>query len=377
MPISFDIPLDVVAMIGFFTIVGILIILDRKNIEFHYGLIIRRWKHGRQVMDKWIFSHKKFLSIFGTVGVIVGIIASVIGLGLMIYFSAIDQQAGALVLPTAGGFEYPTSAIIGVPFWFWIVAIFVVLTVHEPMHAIFSRLAGVPVKSWGIMTLLVIPIGAFVDPDMKKVQKLKFGQKMKIFAGGSFGNFITGGIVLVILLLMTTIFFAQIQSTLAGTPAAEAGVEGTLISVNGIETKNLNKLSEVLNNIPAGTQVEVITEQGSFQVTTSSPPGGGTGSYLGLGFGTGLKPEYVPFSDIILTFNQLFFWLFLFNIGVGIFNMLPMKPFDGGHMFEAIFVKIFKNPKIASKMINIISVIVFVIIFFNIFGTSLRLALPI
>jgi len=377
MPIPFDIPLDVVAMIGFFVIVGILIIFDRKNIDFHYGLVIRRWKHGRQVMDKWIFSHKKFLSVFGTVGVIVGVIASVVGLSVIIYYSIIGQQAVALVLPTAGGFEYPTSAIIGVPFWFWIIAVFVVLTVHEPMHAIFSRLAGVPVRSWGIMTLLVIPIGAFVDPDMKKVQKLKFGQKMKIFAGGSFGNFITGGIVIVILLLMSATFYAQTQSTLAGTPAAEAGVEGTLISVNGIGTGDLNQLSEVLNNIPAGTQVEVVTEQGTFQVTTSSPPNGGTGSYLGIGFGTGLKPQYVPFNDIILTFSQLFFWLFLFNIGVGIFNMLPMKPFDGGHMFEAIFVKIFKDPKIANKMINITSIIVFIIFLFSIFGASLGLALPI
>ena len=279
------IPLDLLAMILFFGIISVLIIRDRKNVDFHYGLIIKRWKKGNKVMDKWIFSHKKILNKLGTIGVYIGVGASIIALISIIYLVSINQQAAALILPTVNNYEYPTDAIVGVPFWFWIISIFVVLVVHEPMHAIYSRLAGIPVKSWGVMLLLFIPIGAFVDPDMRKVNKLKFMQKMKIYAGGSFGNFVTAGIVL----LITFVY-------------------GFLIKIFGFQIPILSELLQ---------------------------------------------------------------WLFIFNIGIGIFNMLPMKPLDGGLMFETIFEKIFKSKKKASTAIKISSIIVLGIIIMAIFGKEI------
>ncbi len=362
--------LDVIAVIGFFAIVGVLLLFDRKNIEFNYGLIIRRWKRGQYVMDKWIFSHRKFLEIVGTVGVVLGFIAAIGGFAAIVYFTTLNQQAVSPILPTVSGFEYPTG-VIGVPFWFWLISIFVILTVHEPMHAIFARLAGVPVKSWGVMTFLVLPLGAFVDPDMKKVSKLKLSQKLKIFAGGSFGNFVTAGVVAIALFVMANSFFGQ--ATIPGTPAAEAGVEGKLLSVNGIQIKTVDDLTKVLNEVPVGDTVKVVTEKGAYNVETISPPKGGEGSYLGLSFG--LLPQYQEVRVVVLTLYQLFFWLFIFNLGVGIFNMLPMKPFDGGHMFEAVFARIFKSDKIARTAIHITSFVVLAVILINVFGTNIIKAL--
>lgn len=369
-------PLDVAAMLGFFAIVGVLLIIDRKNIEFHYGIVIRRWKHGQQVMDKWIFAHRRFLEIFGSVGVVLGIIVAVGGLALMIYASSVlNIQSAALILPTAGDFQYPTSAIIGVPFWFWIVAVFVVLTAHEPMHAIFSRLAGIPVRSWGVMTLFVVPLGAFVDPDMKKVGRLRLMQKLKIFAGGSFGNFIVGSIFFLILLLLSFGLFVTVtaQSTIPETPAAAAGVDGALKSVDGIEIKNIADLSAVLKAIPPGNEVEVVTERGVYTVVTAAPPNGGEGSYLGLSFRQTreLSPEYHPWSGPITTLVDLFRWLVIFNIGIGVFNVLPLRPFDGGHMFQAIFERILGDKRRALAAINVTSVFVLAIVLYSILGTNL------
>jgi len=372
-----EIGLDVVAVIGFFVAVGLLLLYDRKNIEFNYGLIIRRWKRGQYVMDKWIFSHRKFLEIVGTIGIVVGLIAAVVGLAAIIWLTTLNQQAVSPVLPTVGGFEYP-AGVIGVPFWFWIVSIFVILTVHEPMHAIFARLAGVPVRSWGVMTFFVLPLGAFVDPDMKKVSRLSLSQKLRIFAGGSFGNFVTGAVVAVVLFVMASTMFVQVfvQSTIPNTPAAEAGVEGKLLSVNGIETRNVTELGMVLREVPAGSTVEVATESGTYQVVTAELPKGGEGSYLGLSFGTRMvvREAYSAWNDVIFTLYQLFYWLFIFNVGIGIFNMLPMKPFDGGHMFEAIFARFFGD-KFARTAIHVTSFVVLGIILINVFGTNLIKAL--
>jgi hypothetical protein len=51
-----------------------------------------------------------------------------------------------------------------IPFvWGWI-ALFVTMVVHEFAHGILSRVEGVRVKSMGIVTILVAPIAAFVEP---------------------------------------------------------------------------------------------------------------------------------------------------------------------------------------------------------------------
>lgn len=357
---------DLLVLIGIFVAVGLLILRDRKKVEFSYGLIIRRWDRGQYKMDRWIFAHEKFLKIVGTVAVVFGILAAIGGIGSIIYFTIVSKQAVAPILPTIGDFEYP-QGIIGVQPWLWIIGIIVALTAHEPMHAVFSRLAKVPVKSWGFLTFLVIPLGAFVDPDMKKIQKLKLMEKLRIFAGGSFGNFVVGTVTAIILFSMGTTMFGQ--ATIPGTPAAEAGVEGNLISVNGLRIGSIDDLTKVLSETPAGSTVEVVTEKGAYSVNTISPPRGGEGSYLGLSFG--LKPQFQSTSSVISTIYQMFFWIFVFNVGVGIFNMLPIKVLDGGHMFEAIFLRIFKNGVMARNAIHITSLVVLGIILFNVFGTGL------
>jgi len=53
--------------------------------------------------------------------------------------------------------------------------------------------------------------------------------------------------------------------------------------------------------------------------------------------------------------SNLFFILFIINIGVGVANLLPWKPFDGGKMWETVFMKISK--KHAKKISDILTYI--------------------
>lgn len=368
---------DVIGLIAFFAIIGILLVLNRKKIEFRNGMAIWRWRRGRNSMDRWIFSHRKFLEAFGTVGVAVGFIIPAIVVVAIVGAIFQGQQGAALILPTAGGFEYPTSAILGVPFWFWLVSIFVVLTVHEPMHAIFSRLAGVPVKSWGIMTFLVVPLGAFVDPDERKISRLKVMQKLKIFAGGSFGNFLTAGVFLLLIIAAgMTMFQLDVVQTTPGTPAGEAGIEGTLVAVGGSEIRNVGDLSAVLDRTPPGSEVTVITDRGEYKVTTISDPSGGPGSYLGVSLQSALRPQYAEHSAVVFTLLQLFRWLFIFNMGVGAINMLPIRPLDGGHVYYTLLQKLFKDDRKANYGISVLSVIFISIVLMSILGGNFGGLLP-
>jgi len=358
--------LDTIAVFAFFSLVGLLLFIDRKNVEFSYGIIIRRWKRGQYVMDRWIFSHRKLLEVAGTLGVVFGFLASTLAMFSIGYATVVGKQSVMPILPTVGDYQYPTG-IVSVPFWFWIVSVFVVLTVHEPMHAIYARLAGVPVRSWGVMTLFVLPLGAFVDPDMKKVYKLKLMQKLKIFAGGSFGNFLAAGVFIILLLALSSVLFGQ--ANVPGGPADKAGLEGKILAVNGERIESLSNLSRILNNTEAGSTIQITTDRGTYEVMTTANEKTGHGSYIGVTFG--LRPDYAEWAGSISVLMQLLRWLILFNVGIGIFNMLPMRPFDGGHMFEAVLARLLGSDKSARTAINVTSLAVLALILFNVFGTGI------
>jgi membrane-associated protease RseP (regulator of RpoE activity) len=90
-----------------------------------------------------------------------------------------------------------------IPFiWGWI-ALFVTLLVHEFAHGILSKVEGVRVKSMGIVTVLIAPIAAFVEPDDEEL----FGGKdrpplvdkrarIRILSAGVISNFIVAAAAL-------------------------------------------------------------------------------------------------------------------------------------------------------------------------------------
>ena len=43
---------------------------------------------------------------------------------------------------------------------------------------------------------------------------------------------------------------------------------------------------------------------------------------------------YTPLLWVLVPLNELLFWIFFLNFAVGTFNLLPMKPLDGGHLLE-------------------------------------------
>ena len=181
--------IETISILFFFTLIGILLIKDRKKVEFKYGIVIRRWEKGKYVIDKFVKKYKKHIEKIGNISIIVSIIVSIIGVSFLFYLTFKLKPAFGIVLPSVGGFKYP-EPIISIPFWYWIGSIFIIVASHETMHAIFARLEKIRIKSYGILLFLVFPIGAFVDPDMKMIKKLRTVKKLRIFSAGSFGNFI-------------------------------------------------------------------------------------------------------------------------------------------------------------------------------------------
>ncbi len=364
--------LEIISVFVFFALVAIWLIVNRKKVEFQSGIVIKRWYAGKELIDKLV-THKRLVSIIGNIGIVISMLASLLGLYLLISFTVKMQQAFAPVLPSVGGFSYP-GPIVTIPFWYWIIGIFVIIFFHESMHAIMTRLDKVKLKSYGIMMFLILPIGAFVDPDEKQLRRLPILKKLRIFAAGSFAN-----ILLAIVFILASFAFFQnfyqesgihVTGTVLNTPAYNASLNGTIISVNDVPIKNNQDFSAILGQTAPGSLLNIITTSGDYKIKTISKENS-QGSYLGVSTSQefAVKPFAQSYAPVVEWLNGLFAWLFILNVGVGIANMLPIKPLDGGLIYETIFEKIFKG--YGSVLIKITSVVILLLFVMNIFMPTL------
>jgi len=383
--------LEILSVLAFFGVMVILVYWDRKNIEFKYGLVIRRTKKGKKMIHRFGDKHRKKLQILGNIAVIVCIVASIIGIFFLfrssynILFKPEEaKQEVKLVLPSVGEMELP-SFVLGVPFWYWIIGVFIVLLVHEPMHALLVRAEKIRIKSFGLLLLVVLP-GAFVDPDDKQIKKISAIKKLRIFAAGSFGNLIAAGIIMLLIISSNFLIDSFVkgegiifENTIEDTGAQEAGLKGVIMGINGKEIKNMLDFGEAIEDIKPGDIIDVKTSEGNFQVKTTPHPDDPEKPFIGISkpktlfVYKGLFEGYGIVSERILYIISwvlgLFGWVFALNIGIGVFNLFPIKPLDGGLMLEEI-IKYFYKGRNVNYIVNGISLIIFGLVLFNLFGPS-------
>jgi membrane-associated protease RseP (regulator of RpoE activity) len=288
-----------------------------------------------------------------------------------------------------------------IPTWVWLIGVLAVTIPHEFSHGIACRLAKIKIKSVGWFLLFVIP-GAFVEPDEKAVSMAKTSIKLKIHSSGSFANIIFGFVIL----LVATAMFASFCSpaglafqTTADSPANITGLSGALISLGGENVSSAGQVAEILSGYKPGEVIEVTTAHNNWLVPTLNFNGSlnslvpryfiltdfnetktlrialakrqdnESRAYLGL---TNLKMTYSPSfgMDNYLFVSMLLLWLFIFSFGIGLINLLPMKPFDGGYVMEDILEKTGKK-RAAGIVVRAVSTFMLLIILFNLIGPVL------
>ena len=374
---------EIISLVLFALILGGIAYRDRKNIEFHSGLAVRKWTKGLELIDSFVKSHPRFTTFIGNLGVVVAIIASISGIIFLIHLTLQFQQTFSFVLPTAGGYNIP-GPVISVPFWYWFIAIFIIASTHETMHAVLARLEKVKVRNYGIIMLLILPIGAFVDPDERGIKRLSLMKKLRIFAAGSFINFVTG--ILAIVLMIGSLFLFSslvhtngivIDSVVPDSPAEKIGIQGTILYMNNETVKSTFDFVNILNKTKPGEKIFFVTDIGNYDLTLGSNSDNQNKSYVGVNvwnyyeydfFGS---KEALPLGVINVFFSFISFlsWLSGISIGIAFVNILPMKPLDGGLFFEEIFVKLFKER--GKTLIKITSILMLILLLFNIIGIPL------
>jgi len=124
-------------------------------------------------------------------GLFIVLLASLLLYG-MVVLSAVASTLLSGTNALAGTTPGATFLLPGInlPFFEGIAALVIIMVVHEGAHAILGRIARIPLLSTGIVLFGVIPIGAFVEPDEAKLNKLERVAQTRVLVAGSTANLV-------------------------------------------------------------------------------------------------------------------------------------------------------------------------------------------
>jgi len=380
--------IDIVLAIIFYLALLIFFFFQKDKFEVKSKILfIYKTKIGINLMDKiakkfrFILKPLSYLSIFiGFAGM--ALILFILFKGTFeLIFVPNSQPALAPVLP---GVKVP--GLPSLSFWHWIISIFIVALVHEFSHGVFARLFSLKVQSSGFLFLGPI-LGAFVEPDEKKLEKSPKRQQLAILSAGPFSNIALAFIILLIINFVSAPIqnkildfeSLQVNKLISDYPAAKQNIPVPFIlkSINNKEIKNISEFIMITDIIKPNEKLTLETDKGNFNLITVQNPNNASRGFIGISdfkINTKLKPDINKnLGNFLLWFFELIFWLFTVNLGIGLFNLLPLGPIDGGRMFLVLSSIIFKEEEKAKKFWSSISIFLLIIIFINLLPFLIKL----
>ncbi|MBW2974017.1 site-2 protease family protein [Candidatus Woesearchaeota archaeon] len=372
-----------ILMIAFLIILSLTIFIFRKKFKFHrfakifyFGMY--KTKVGLRLMDKWANKYPRILRRLCYAAIAVGFIGMVIVV-VDLAKSLYSILAGTSTLTVGLVLPVEAKGIFYVPFIYWIIAVFAIVVVHEFAHGLIARLHKIRVKSSGVAFLgAIIPIipAAFVEPDEKQLRKASRFKQLSVYAAGPFANIIFGFACLGIFALLLNPLAASVYN-LEGvkvndfmgvdSPAEISGMAAgdVITQINDNEIKNTDDFINAIDKANPGDVAEIQTKEKTYEVLLEEDPVE-KDAFLGIWVSTekSMKNKN-PFSYLVIWLTDLFYWLFLLNLGVGLFNLIPVGPIDGGRMLQTVLEKVMHTKK-ATKVWHAVSFVVLAIILSNI-----------
>ena len=375
---------------------GLILIFFLKNRDkfLVQGKIIAmyRTKLGLKLMDKIPRFLPRAWKILGIIGVVVGFIGMAFILYMLVvgtYNLIFTPNAQPALSPVLPGIRIP--GLPNLSFWHWVIGIFFVAVVHEFAHGIYARLYNVKVKNSGFVLFGPI-LGAFVEPDEKKLQKERKHVQLSVFAAGPFSNIVFS---VIFFFLMTSVVTPmqdnlyepdgiKVNTILEDFPADKAGLpKGVVLkSINGQSTLSAAEFMNATEEISPGDVLNLETDKGTYAITAAANPDNESRGFMGVSdfsietkLKDSAKAKYGDVLPKVLSWlGLLVFWLFVINFGIGLFNLLPLGPIDGGRMLYAGLLGIMSKEK-ATKIWSSISYFCMLLIFVNLLPWLYKLLL--
>lgn len=396
--------------------------LDRWNATRALGIVLMvRTQRGQRLLER-MAKPRRFWRFYGEVSLWVCSV-SMLMVGLLVVLAFVTS---VLAPPSA---DPPSAselvAVPGlnpvIPLGWGALAFVVSLVIHELGHGLLARGHGMRVKSFGLLQLGPLPLGAFAEPQGEELMRAPRRERLRMFAAGPATNIFAALVMLLLLGGVAAQFVAvdeslHVQGIVKGGGADEAGMEpwDTIVSINASPVTSLEDFRVVLDRHRANETVEIVVRhQDGERETLTAVLGDKHAYYADLGWSddmlaslevepgdaflgverlststSGIDRLAGPFSPrwegsigqrvlaapfhvlsvLIIPFElngvaihpfeetliqagdgvvgsvfgtsgllflaNLLFWLMWVNILLGFTNLIPMVPFDGGHMLR-------------------------------------------
>ncbi len=368
-----------ISAIIFILLLSLLIYSKRKKIQiqkiffpFLY-VVLYRTKLGLKFMENTAKRFPRFLKYLSYIGIIIGFLGMI-----LITYSLIDNLIKTIITPKALPgvalvLPFKVKGSFYVPFFYWIISIFILAVIHEASHGILARVHKIKVKSSGFAFLSVlVPVipAAFVEPDEKQLGKSSVKQQLSVFAAGPFSNIITAFVCLMILFVVFTPIASgilefngvKITNVMDDYPAKLSGInpDEVIKEVDNMKIDYLDNFTSILDKKKPGDNILIKTDKDEYDIVLVENPNNIEEAYLGVyveqekKVKDDIKEKYFILPSIFLWLFGLFYWLYVLNLGIGLFNLVPAGPIDGGRMLRTILYKKFKE-KTAKKLFFMIS----------------------
>ncbi|MEM0359245.1 MAG: site-2 protease family protein [Candidatus Hadarchaeales archaeon] len=369
--------------------------LKKYGFSLEGGMLLWRTERGLRIIDRVAKKRRKGWIWFGEVGTYVGLF-----LMFFVFFNLLLNAYFILRRPelSVAGARFVLPGVIpGLTVYWWLISVAVVLLVHEVSHGLLMRAQGIPTKSVGLLLFIALP-GAFVEPDEKKLNASPLKKRLRIFAAGSFANILVGLLTFFFLfLLLSPLPGVRVWGVRENGPCENLELGTLLLSLNGKPLHTWRDYVEGVENLKPGEEVVLETDRGTFVVTAdnrdnrgslgiwpvSSPPRSELLhplSMLGLMVNELLgRPALPPYTLLHPYFYRsplpwplvdLLKWIFVLDLGIGMFNLLPLVPLDGGYMFRGL-LELKMSKKRARQFSNFFSLFLLFILLLNLFPSLL------
>ncbi len=386
--------------LGFIVLLAIVVYIERKKLilqkvlfPFLY-IFMYRTKIGLKAMDRLAKKFPRLLKYAGYSFIWLGYAGMVfISYKLVenLYLMFVSEKA----VPGVGilqPFSQNLPGTIYVPFFYFIISLFVVVVIHEFSHGVLARVHKLKVTSSGVGVIgiiaPVIPI-AFVEPDEKEMRKRPAKQQLSVIAAGPLSNIVLGFLIIgLFMVIATPIDAAVLDHTGVSVhgivedgvyPVQESGLtKGEIITeMDGQSVMRVKEFSAVMAEKKPGETINIVTNRTAYDIELGIHPTNSSAPYLGVFVADktkikeSFKEQYGEFVPAAIMWSMgLLFWLYLINLGIGFFNLLPVAICDGGRMFQIALLKIFgkKNEALAHKIwgyVGIVFCLVLVMIIFK------------
>jgi len=230
---------------------GVLIYLIRKK-QFlaQHGvttwgpIIFWRTERGQKFIDR-VARYKRFWNGYALASKLVCLAVGVFIMALLIWEATVVSRIPADKAPTPEMMLGIPGINPVIPVVYGIIALVIAIVVHELAHGILTRVGNMKLKSLGAI-FLIIPLGAFAEPEEQELQKADRKRRTNVFAVGAGTNIF---LAIICVLLFCTVFMASAQPVRENpvvvaigedSPAqyAHLGFGAQILSIGGVPINN-------------------------------------------------------------------------------------------------------------------------------------------